>query len=99
MQSVVEDHILETMTQQLLQISSVFLVQQSELHGVKERLNKELTRVSLIQDALTLAAQQHQDAVRHRRRCMHLLRVERLTRVCACRCWPSSKTTRISPAR
>jgi|TARA_B100000524_G_scaffold320898_1_gene201528 hypothetical protein len=52
------------MTQQLLQISSVFLVQQNELDGVKERLNKELARVTAIQDALANAAQQHQDAVR-----------------------------------
>ena len=52
------------MTQQLLQISSVFLVQQNELDGVKERLNKELARVTAIQDALANAAHQHQDAVR-----------------------------------
>ncbi len=52
------------MTQQLLQISSVFLVQQNELDGVKERLNKELARVTAIQDALANAAQQNQDAVR-----------------------------------
>ena len=52
------------MTQQLLQISSVFLVQQNELDGVKERLNKELARGTAIQDALANAAQQHQDAVR-----------------------------------
>ena len=52
------------MTQQLLQISSVFLMQQNELDGVKERLNKELARVTAIQDALANAAQQHQDAVR-----------------------------------
>eukprot|EP00967_Tisochrysis_lutea_P118854 scaffold193485_cov32-Tisochrysis_lutea.AAC.1 len=52
------------MTQQLLQISSVFLVQQSELQQVKDRLNKELGRVNAIAEALTSAAQQHQDAVR-----------------------------------
>lgn len=58
-----QDAVLETMTQQLLQISSVFLVQQNELNQVKGRLSKELSRVALIQDALTTAAQQHQDAV------------------------------------
>mmetsp|Transcript_46738 Transcript_46738/g.77372 ORF Transcript_46738/g.77372 Transcript_46738/m.77372 type:complete len:928 (+) Transcript_46738:63-2846(+) len=61
--AAVEDAVLESMTQQLLQISSVFLVQQTELQQVRERLSKELARVSLIQDALTTAAQQHQDAV------------------------------------
>jgi len=52
------------MTQQLLQISSVFLVQQSELQQVRDRLKKELLRVNSISEALTSAAQQHQDAVR-----------------------------------
>lgn len=51
------------MTQQLLQISSVFLVQQSELQQVRDRLTKELGRVNGIAEALTFAAQQHQDAV------------------------------------
>ena len=54
---------MEHMTQQLLHISSVFFMQQNELQEVKERLNKELSRVTLIQDALVTAAQQHQDAV------------------------------------
>ena len=59
----VEDSTLEVMTQSLLQISSVFLVQQNELEGVRDRLSKELDRVDLIQKALQTAAQQHQDAV------------------------------------
>ena len=67
MRSTLEDTMVEEMTQQLLEISSVFLIQQSELLGVKERLGKELARVTLIQDALTQAAQQHQDAVRRAR--------------------------------
>ena len=61
----IEDSTLELMTQSLLQISSVFLVQQNELQEVRDRLQKELSRVSQIQDALSTAAQQHQDAVRH----------------------------------
>ena len=52
--------------EQLLEVSSVFLIQQSELLGVKERLGKELARVTLIQDALTQAAQQSR---RQPRRC------------------------------
>ena len=63
MPSSVEDSTMEHMTQQLLHISSVFFMQQNELQEVKERLNKELSRVTLIQDALVTAAQQHQDAV------------------------------------
>lgn len=58
-----QDGVLESMTQQLLQISSVFLVQQSELQQVRDRLTKELGRVNGIAEALTFAAQQHQDAV------------------------------------
>ena len=57
------DATLETMTAALLQVTSVFLVQQNELQEVRERLHKELARVSRIQDTLTQAAQQHQDAV------------------------------------
>ena len=59
----IEDSTLELMTQSLLQISSVFLVQQNELQEVRDRLQKELSRVSLIQETLSNAAQQHQDAV------------------------------------
>lgn len=59
----IEDSTLEMMTQSLLQISSVFLVQQNELEAVRYRLQKELARVSSIQESLTTAAQQHQDAV------------------------------------
>jgi len=59
----VEDSTLELMTQSLLQISSVFLVQQNELQEVRDRLQKELARVSRIQETLSTAAQQHQDAV------------------------------------
>ena len=62
----IEDSTLERMTQSLLQISSTFLVQQNELEGVRERLQKELNRVSSIKDVLTQAAQDHQDAVRTR---------------------------------
>ena len=51
------------MTQSLLQISSTFLIQQHELQEVKDRLQKEMLRVSSIQETLTTAAQQHQDAV------------------------------------
>ena len=58
------DTTLEQMTAALLQVSSVFLVQQNELEEVRHRLQKELNKVSHIQDALTAAAQQHQDAVR-----------------------------------
>jgi hypothetical protein len=58
------------MTQQLLQISSVFLVQQSELQQVRDRLTKELGRVNGIAEALTIAAQQHQDAVSTRKACI-----------------------------
>ena len=54
---------LESMTSALLQVTSVFLIQQNELQEVRERLQKELMRVTQIQDALTQAAQQHQDAV------------------------------------
>jgi len=61
--AVVEEAVLENMTQELLRVSTVFLVQQSELLQVKERLSKELARVSNIQDTLTTAAQLHQDAV------------------------------------
>ena len=57
------DHTLEMMTQSLLQVSSVFLVQQNELQSVRERLAKELARVDTITEALVQAAQQHQDAV------------------------------------
>ena len=57
------DATLESMTAALLQVTSVFLVQQNELQEVRERLQKELARVSRIQDTLTQAAQQHQDAV------------------------------------
>ena len=58
------DSTLERMTQSLLQVSSVFLVQQNELQEVRDRLNRELSRVSAIQDALMTAAQEHQDVVR-----------------------------------
>ena len=51
------------MTQQLLQVSTVFLMQQNELQEVKERLQKELQRVTQIQEALTEAAASHQEAV------------------------------------
>ena len=54
---------LESMTSALLQVTSVFLIQQNELQEVRDRLQKELMRVTQIQDALTQAAQQHQDAV------------------------------------
>ena len=57
------DAALEQMTQSLLQVSLVFHVQQNELQAVRERLAKELSRVDAIQEALTTAAQQHQDAV------------------------------------
>ena len=63
MSHVDTDATLEAMTQSLLQVSSVFLVQQNELQGVRERLAKELARVDTIQEALTTAAQMHQDAV------------------------------------
>lgn len=59
----VEDSTLELMTQSLLKISSVFLVQQNELQAVRDRLAKELSRVTLILETLAVAAQQHQDAV------------------------------------
>ena len=57
------DAALESMTTSLLQVSTVFLVQQNELAAVRDRLAKELARVDAIQEALTSAAQQHQDAV------------------------------------
>ncbi|KAL3919397.1 MAG: hypothetical protein SGPRY_005648 [Prymnesium sp.] len=63
MYAAVEDSTLEMMTASLLQISSVFLVQQNELQEVRHRLQRELARVSLIQERLSSAAQQHQDAV------------------------------------
>lgn len=59
----VEDSTLESMTTALLQVSSVFLVQQNELQEVHSRLQKELARMLTIQNALADAAQQHQDAV------------------------------------
>ena len=62
---VVEDSTLESMTTSLLQVSSVFLVQQNELQEMHNRLQKELSRLTTIQNALSEAAQQHQDAVRH----------------------------------
>ena len=61
---VVEDSTLESMTTSLLQVSSVFLVQQNELQEMHNRLQKELARMVTIQNALSEAAQQHQDAVR-----------------------------------
>ena len=57
------DAVLETMTTNLLQVSSVFLMQQNELQEVRDRLAKELKRVDTILETLTQAAQQHQDAV------------------------------------
>ena len=44
LRSAVDDDTLESMTQQLLQVSTVFLMQQNELQEVKERLQKELQR-------------------------------------------------------
>ena len=63
LRSAVDDDTLESMTQQLLQVSTVFLMQQNELQEVKERLQKELQRVTQIQEALTEAAASHQEAV------------------------------------
>ena len=57
------DAMLESLTTNLLNVSSVFLVQQNELQGVRERLAKELARVDSIQEQLTAAAHQHQEAV------------------------------------
>ena len=57
------DAALEEMTSSLLQVSTVFLVQQNELQAVRDRLARELKRVDEIQESLTMAAQQHQDAV------------------------------------
>ena len=51
------------MTTSLLRVSSVFLVQQNELHEMHNRMQKELTRMAQIQETLTLAAQEHQNAV------------------------------------
>ena len=62
--AAVEDHTLESMTTSLLQVSSVFLVQQNELQEMHNRMQKELARMAAIQEALNNAAQQHQDAVR-----------------------------------
>ena len=61
--AAVDDSTLESMTAALLQVSSVFLIQQNELQEVRDRMNKELARVTLIQEALVTAAQQHQEAV------------------------------------
>ena len=61
--SIDTDAVLEKMTSSLLKVTSVFLIQQNELQEVRERLQKELARVSQIQDVLAHAAQQHQDAV------------------------------------
>ena len=57
-----DDSTLELMTQHLLSVSSVFLIQQHELQEVRDRLQKELTRVTRIQEELIAAAQQHQAA-------------------------------------
>jgi len=62
-QPIDADARLESMTSALLEVTSVFLIQQNELQEVRERLQKELARVAQIQDALTQAAQKHQDAV------------------------------------
>ena len=51
------DAVLETMTTNLLQVSSVFLMQQNELQEVRDRLAKELKRVDTILETLTQAAQ------------------------------------------
>ena len=59
----IEDSTLEKMTTNLLQVSSVFFIQQNELQAMHQRLSKELTRLVAIQNALSEAAQQHQDAV------------------------------------
>ena len=59
----IEDSTLEKMTTNLLQVSSVFFIQQNELQAMHQRLSKELTRLVAIQYALSEAAQQHQDAV------------------------------------
>ena len=61
--SAATDSLLEMMTQNLLKVSSTFLIQQVELQEVKDRLNKEMLRVAAIQETLTIAAQEHQDAV------------------------------------
>jgi hypothetical protein len=67
-QPIDADARLESMTSALLEVTSVFLIQQNELQEVRERLQKELARVAQIQDALTQAAQKHQDAVSRARR-------------------------------
>ena len=58
-----DDSTLENMTSALLEVSSVFFVQQNELQEVRDRLQKELGRVTRIQDALMEAAQEHHMAV------------------------------------
>lgn len=67
-QPIDADARLESMTSALLEVTSVFLIQQNELQEVRERLQKELARVAQIQDALTQAAQKHQDAVSRARK-------------------------------
>ena len=54
---------VDAMTGQLLQVSSAFFIQQNELREVRDRLQKELARVTGIQEALTQAAHRHQDTV------------------------------------
>jgi hypothetical protein len=87
------------MTQQLLQISSVFLVQQSELQQVRDRLTKELGRVNGIAEALTFAAQQHQDAVSPRQTLPGSMPAASCQAVNPLLASPTASPTLLSPSR